>query len=225
MREFDSDFCNVKYIEEDKAVLLTWKKYACGEDYRRPATFAWELLKEHHNCKFIVDARNGFEDAKEDLNWGLTVLLPGMAKTNCRFVCFIMKEVNEIEEEMDLWTKEFGKYFAVSKALTYKEAVEKSNRSYMLQVTYHIIKGRRDEFYSKIKEHNIAQHSKEEPGNYRYDYYVPVDSEDQLCLMELWTDELAQKLHTNTEHFNKLAQLKPEYVESVEIEKYWITNA
>lgn len=224
MKEFDSEFCNVKYIEEDNAVLLTWKKYACGEEYRKPATFAWELLKEHHNCKFIVDARDGFEDAKEDVDWGFTVLLPGMAQTSCKLVCFIMNEVSEIKNEMDMWTKEFGKYFAVDKALTYREAVDRSNRIYMLQVTYRIVKGKRDEFYSKIKEQNISQLSKEEPGNYRYDYYFPANSEDQLCLMELWTDELSQKLHTKTEHFQKLAKLKQEYVESVEIEKYWITN-
>lgn len=225
MKEYDSDFCNVKYILEDNIVLLTWKKYACGEDYRRPTTFAWELLKEHHNCKFIVDARDGFEDAKEDVEWGFSVLLPGMALTSCKLVCFIMNEVSEIENEMDMWTKELGKYFAVCKALNYREAVDNSNRLFMLQVTYRVIKGKRDEFYKKVKEQDIIQNSKEEPGNFKYDYYIPVDSEDEICLMELWTGESAQKLHTNTEHFQKLTQLKKGYVESVEIEKYWITNA
>ena len=53
MKEFDSEFCNVKYIEKDKAVLLTWEKFACGDDYRKPTTFAWELLKENVGSKFI----------------------------------------------------------------------------------------------------------------------------------------------------------------------------
>ncbi|MGB4657630.1 MAG: antibiotic biosynthesis monooxygenase family protein [Mobilitalea sp.] len=225
MKEYDSDFCKVKYIEEDNVVLLTWKKYACGEDYRKPTTFAWELMKEHLNCKFIVDARDGFEDDKEDVEWGFSVLLPGMAQTSCKLVCFIMKEISEIENEMDMWTMEFGKYFAVGKALNYREAVDNSNRLFMLQVTYRVTKGKRDEFYRKVKEQKIIQHSKEEPGNYKYDYYFPVDSEEDLCLMELWTGEEAQKLHMNTEHFHKLTQLKQEYVESVEIEKYWITKA
>ena len=34
-----------------------------------------------------------------------------------------MSEVNEIEEEMDLWTKEFMKYFVVKKVESYSEAV------------------------------------------------------------------------------------------------------
>lgn len=224
MKEFDSEFCNVKYIEKDKAILLTWKKFACGDDYRKPTTFAWELLKENVGSKLIVDARNGFEDEKADVEWGFSVLLPGMAQTTCTMVCFIMNEVNDIEEEMDMWTKEFGKYFAVINASDYENALEKMKRLLMVNVRYHILKGKRDEFYNKVKEHGIIQSSKEEPGNYKYDYYVPKNSDDELCLMEIWTNEQTQKMHGFTEQYRKLTILKQEYVEAVEIQKYWITE-
>lgn len=39
VKEFNSDFCNVRYIEKDKMVLLTWKKFACGEDFIIPCSF------------------------------------------------------------------------------------------------------------------------------------------------------------------------------------------
>jgi len=42
-------------------------------------------------------------------------LLPATSNTDCKNVVFIMNEVNEIEEEMDMWTKEFMKYFTVKK--------------------------------------------------------------------------------------------------------------
>ena len=48
-----------------------------------------------------------------------------MAKTDCKCVVFILNEVNEIEEEMDLWTKEFIKYFKVIKVTSYDEALKK----------------------------------------------------------------------------------------------------
>lgn len=224
MKEFDSEFCNVKYIEKDKVVLLTWKKFACGDDYRKPTTFAWELLKENVGSKFIVDARNGFEDEKADVEWGFSVLLPGMAQTTCKMVCFIMNQVNDIEEEINLWTKEFGKYFAVIKASGYENALEKMKRLLMVNVRYHIRKGKRDEFYNKVKEQGIIKSSKEELGNYKYDYYVPKNSNDDICLMEIWTNEQTQKMHEFTEQYQKLKILKQEYVESVEIEKYWITE-
>lgn len=121
--EFDSEFCNVTYIEKDNIVFLTWKKFCCFADYRTPTTFALELLKQYPNSNFVFDARNGFEDDKADVEWGFSFLLPEMAKTDCKYVVFIMNEVKEIEEEMDMWTKEFSKYFIVKKVENYSEAV------------------------------------------------------------------------------------------------------
>ncbi|RQW10674.1 hypothetical protein EH198_15040 [Paenibacillus rhizophilus] len=121
--EFNSEFSHVKYMPEDNIVFLTWKKFCCYDDYRTPTTFALELLKKYPNSNFVVDARNGFEDEQEDVEWGFSVLLPAMANTDCKYVVFIMNEVNEIEEEMDMWTKEFMKYFTVKKVNCYEDAV------------------------------------------------------------------------------------------------------
>jgi hypothetical protein len=120
--EFDSEFASVKYIPEDRAAFLTWKKFCCFDDYRTPTTFALELLRKNPNSSFIVDACSGFKDEKEDVEWGFAFLLPEMSKTGCKKVAFIMNEVNDIEGEMDMWTKEFMKYFSVKKVKSYVEA-------------------------------------------------------------------------------------------------------
>ena len=122
--EFNSEFCNVKYLEENRIVFLTWKKFCSYEDYRKPTMFALELLKKYPNSNFVVDARNGFEDEEEDVEWGFKVLLPAMSDTDCKIVVFILNEVSEIEEEMDMWTKEFMKYFKLKKVETFNEAVD-----------------------------------------------------------------------------------------------------
>lgn len=122
--QFDSEYCNVKYMEEDNVVFLTWKKYCHHDNYRNPAIFAVELLKKYPGSNFICDARNGFEDHKDDVEWGFKVYLPSMAESTCKKVFFIMNEVNDIEEEMDMWTKEFSKYFTVKKVLSYEDAVK-----------------------------------------------------------------------------------------------------
>ena len=121
--EFDSEFSNVSYIEKEKVVMITWKKFCCFDNYRNPATFALELLQEYPGSCLVVDARHGFEDEKEDVEWGFSFLIPEMAKTSCKKVGFIMNEVNEIEDEMDMWTKEFRKYFTVDKADTYEKVL------------------------------------------------------------------------------------------------------
>ena len=121
---FDSEYSNVRHVVECNAVLLTWKKKCSFADYRRPATFAMEQLAAHPRSNLIIDARNGFEDEKEDVEWGFSVLLPGLARTDCRMVVLVMREVNEIEAEMDMWTKEFLRYFAVKKVSSLAAAVD-----------------------------------------------------------------------------------------------------
>lgn len=123
--EFDSAYANVTYKEKDNVVFLTWKKEAHLNNYREPTLFALDLLKKSDNSNFVVDARNGFEDDKRDVEWGFKTLLPAMSNTTCKYVCFIMNEVNDIEEEMDMWTLEFRKYFKVVKVSSYEEAITK----------------------------------------------------------------------------------------------------
>jgi hypothetical protein len=46
-----------------------------------------------------------------------------MSRTDCKTVTFVMNEVqDDIEEEMDMWTAEFSKYFKVVKTDNFKEA-------------------------------------------------------------------------------------------------------
>ena len=59
---FESEFAKSEYIEKDNAVLHVWKKEAHFDDYRDPVKASLEILREHKNSIFIVDARNGFED-------------------------------------------------------------------------------------------------------------------------------------------------------------------
>lgn len=113
---FESDFCRVEVVPENKAILLTWKQYAHHDDYRRPTLFALEKLRETSATAFVVDARNGFEDHPDDVKWAFDELLPSMATTALKHVVFVMNEVSEIEGEMDMWTREFLRYFTVDRA-------------------------------------------------------------------------------------------------------------
>jgi quinol monooxygenase YgiN len=223
-QEFNSEFCNIKYIEEDNIVFLTWKKFCSFKDYRTPTTFALDLLKGNANSNFVVDARNGFEDDKEDVEWGFTFLLPEISKTDCKYVVFILNEVKEIEEEMDLWTKEFGKYFTVIKAKSYVEALDKMKKSLFIHVTYTVKEGKRAEFLKKVYDLGIVTGSRQEPGNAKYEYFYPHDKEDRLFLLEEWADKDSQEFHGKTEHFRKLQDLKSEYVIDTRIEKYIVNK-
>lgn len=215
--EFCSEYAEVTYVKEDNVVLLTWKKPAYLENYRNPTECALQLLRSNAGSNFIVDARNGFEDDKRDVEWGFNYLLPEMSKTSCRFVCFIMNEVNDIEGEMDMWTMEFGKYFAVTRAEDYEAAKATMSHYILANVRYTIMPGKRSEFLEKLTAAGIAEASRQEPGNISYEVSIPMDSADVICLLERWTNSHEQKRHATTKHYEVLTELKKEYVEKVDI--------
>lgn len=64
----------MQYIAKDHIVYLTWKKFSSYEDNRELTLFASKLLKTHDGANFVIDARNGFEDEKDDVEWGFRIL-------------------------------------------------------------------------------------------------------------------------------------------------------
>lgn len=121
---FETEFCRVEYLVQPNIVLLTWKRFCVEEAYRRPTLAALALLQKYPGSNFVIDARNGFEDEQADIDWAFAELLPQMAKTACRHVAFWMQKSSAIEEEMDLWGREFGKYFTVHRVESLAAAEE-----------------------------------------------------------------------------------------------------
>lgn len=121
---FESEYAKIEYIEKDNVVFHVWKKEAHFDDYRDPVIASLKLLREHQGSVFIVDARNGFEDVKEDVDWGFTYFLPELKKTGCNIWSFILPEVSDIEGEIDLWTAEIVKNFKVIRAESYEEILK-----------------------------------------------------------------------------------------------------
>ena len=111
-------------------VFHVWKKEAHYDDYRKPVTASLQMLREHKDSIFIVDARNGFEDTKEDVEWGFGFFLPELKKAGCKVWGFILPEVSDIEGEIDLWTNEILKNFRVVRGKSYNEVLELSKTTY-----------------------------------------------------------------------------------------------
>ena len=121
---YNSEFCEVNYLERENVVFLTWKKFCCLDDYRKPVLYALELLRNHKNSNFICDARNGFEDIEEDVKWDFEFFIPEMSKAGCKKVIFILDEINPIEGEIDMFAEEFKKYFIFDRTTSLGEALE-----------------------------------------------------------------------------------------------------
>ena len=89
-----------------------------------------------------------------------------------------------------------------------------------LNVTYKCRPGMREEFLKKIKAEGIDAASRAEAGNFKYDYYLPVDDNGDLLLVEKWQDAEILANHGRQPHFAKLGEFKSEYVLDTVIERY-----
>ena len=119
---YDNEHCLVYYRPELMAVYLEWKKFSCREEYRKPCEFLLNLIQKYQCKNMVVNAVNGFEDTKEDVEWAFEYFIPSLAKTTCRTLVFIMGEGNSLDHEIDMFTKEFMKYFQVERCHSMEEA-------------------------------------------------------------------------------------------------------
>lgn len=83
-----------------------------------------------------------------------------------------------------------------------------NERPIFVEVTYTVKNGKRDEFFQKVTESGIAEASRNEAGNMRYEFFYPLASENDIFLIEIWENTDAQKLHGTTDHYKKLTEIK-----------------
>ena len=95
-----SEFCDVEYVPEHNTVLVVWKRFCCGEDYRKPLRKALDIISRYR-CSYTADTRSGFEDEPEDTKWVADHFMPEAAKNGCGCIYFIIDEENSLKEELE----------------------------------------------------------------------------------------------------------------------------
>jgi quinol monooxygenase YgiN len=89
----------------------------------------------------------------------------------------------------------------------------------LFEVRYTVKEGKRQEFVQKLKEADIAEKTRKEKGNERYEYFYPVEDINVVFLMEVWDTAEDQKAHMLTPHIQVLTALKKEYVRETSFKK------
>jgi len=93
-------------------------------------------------------------------------------------------------------------------------------KAMVLNVTYTVKSGCAKAFYDEANAAGIPQKSRAEAGCLRYEYYLPMEKENELLLIEVWKDHAAQKAHMETEHFKQLGGIKAKYVLETKMEEF-----
>ena len=88
-----------------------------------------------------------------------------------------------------------------------------------IHVRYKVKPGMRNAYIDAIKKAKISGRTMEEPGNFGYEFFIPMEKEDELFLVECWENEEVLVPHKEQEHYKELQNLKAEFVLNTEIKR------
>lgn len=108
---YNSEFCEITYLQEYNAVLCTWKQFCQGKKYQDPLMFGLELLQNLKCTTWITDTTNGFENKESDTKWLLEEFLPQTINSSCKNIAFIMKEDSPLKMEIENQITALNQYF------------------------------------------------------------------------------------------------------------------
>lgn len=110
---YRSEFSDVTYLEDLNVVFVKWKKFCRQDDYRKPLLYALDIMRNHNDCHYVADTRDGFENEQADTQWLLDVFLPQTAQTGCKAIFFIIDNNNRLKDELEGQSVELKKKFDV----------------------------------------------------------------------------------------------------------------
>ncbi len=86
-------------------------------------------------------------------------------------------------------------------------------------VTYTAKPGQRETFLRALAARGIPEAVRAEAGCLQYDYYLSIENEDEILLLERWTSAEAQQTHLRQPHMAQARELKELYVETTALRK------
>ncbi|NLO98335.1 MAG: hypothetical protein GX091_09775 [Peptococcaceae bacterium] len=92
----------------------------------------------------------------------------------------------------------------------------------LLHVKYKLKPNVRDEFVVKLKEYDLANEYRKQPGNITYEYFIPIAEEDVLFVVDAWEDEAACEAHLTSPPSEILGPLKQKYVLETIVKRFEI---
>jgi quinol monooxygenase YgiN len=92
--------------------------------------------------------------------------------------------------------------------------------TFSIYVIYKAKDGCRKAFLEALEKEDIPATVRAEDGCIRYDYYLPLDAENDILLIEEWESEEKQQIHVAQPHMARVRELKPLYIEDAVLGKF-----
>lgn len=91
----------------------------------------------------------------------------------------------------------------------------------VLNVIFKCAPGKREELRELVRAEGIDVDSRNEEGNFKYEFFMSTEEPNDILLLEWWKDVDAWMHHGTLPHYKKLDELKKGRVLSSEISKYF----
>ena len=91
----------------------------------------------------------------------------------------------------------------------------------VLNVIFKCAPGTREELRELVRAEGIDTASRNEEGNFKYEFYLSTEDTNDILLIEWWKDVDAWMAHRTLTHYFKLDEIKKGRVLSAEIRKYF----
>ena len=75
-------------------------------------------------------------------------------------------------------------------------------------------------FAEEMEASGIAENIRKEPGNLRYQYFLPLDAPETVLLIDSWTDQAAIDAHHASPMMTQLAALREKYDLHMAVERF-----
>lgn len=89
-----------------------------------------------------------------------------------------------------------------------------------IQITYTGTGQNAQLFMNEMLRSGIVELIRKEPGNLRYDYYIPVEDPRSILLIDSWESQDALDLHHASPMMKTIAGLREKYDVHMKVERY-----
>ena len=97
--------------------------------------------------------------------------------------------------------------------------IMKGDNMLVINVIFKIKNGSREDFLKIVREEGIDAASRNEEGNYRYDFFFSMEDPEDIFLLEFWKDQDAHSFHRTLPHYARLDEIKEDGVNILLIEQ------
>lgn len=90
----------------------------------------------------------------------------------------------------------------------------------ILNIYYTGLAGKAQEFASEMLELNLVERIRQQPGNLRYDYFIPLNQAETILLIDSWENQTALDQHHQSEMMEEIIKLREKYQLTMKVERF-----